>query len=97
MAAAAILSRRDPTGLTPTIRAGTVTYVSIITPTTMPREIANHGCPQRGTTIAETPRARPTASPTGRTTPRWRRASVNAGRILGLPDCDIAKANTALR
>ena len=97
MPAAAILSRRDPVGLIPTSRAGTLTYVSIITPTTIPSERPNQGGPSGERRPPRTPaRHRRSARPRGRPGDAVARART-PGRIRGLPGCEIANANTALR
>src|SRR4029078_12268279 len=69
-ALAASLSRRDAVGLTPMRRDGTATYETIITPITPLHDKANHGLPQRVTTMVDRPSRRPTTAPDPKTTAR---------------------------
>ena len=59
------LSRREELAFIPTSLEGTVTYVSIITPTTTLIESDATTGPNSGTTTAENPSANPTTEPNG--------------------------------
>ncbi len=97
IAEAVSLSRRDRFDLAPRRREGISTYVSIMMPTTIPRDRPNQRRPHRWTTMVENPRARPIANPQPSTVLACARASENAGRMSGFPGLDMANAKTALR
>src|SRR5664280_3258243 len=84
IAVAANLSRLDRSDLTPTSLAGTDTYASIITATTIPRDSPNHPRPHRPATTVANPRASPTPNPQVKIVRKCVRALANAFAHLSL-------------
>ena len=62
-----------------------------------PKASANHGLPQRVTTVVDRPSSSPTTAPDPSTTRRWLRAPATPVPISGGCVRATAKANTAFR